>query len=144
MCKLSGHEHVQVEEHDNQVMVWRHNDLWKESNEDYKGMSTQEIRRGCVLPDEDVNVIKGVGCSLAVVAQGGEALGDVPWIEFNLVLKTVQSKRQRLRPRKNMVAKGLVNNPLLDSEVTLVREAHVILEVSKWVGVSTIGKRKTS
>ncbi|KAK8577503.1 hypothetical protein V6N13_027775 [Hibiscus sabdariffa] len=57
MCKLSGHEHVQVEEHDNQVMVWRHNDLWKESNEDYKGMSTQEIRRGCVLPDEDVNVV---------------------------------------------------------------------------------------
>ncbi|KAK8502434.1 hypothetical protein V6N13_130517 [Hibiscus sabdariffa] len=90
--KPEGHEHLQVEEHDNHV-VW--------------------ISRGCALPDEDVNVVirneesqggldlsryegailvknlmepramiilevEGVGCSLAYVAQGGEVLGDVP------------------------------------------------------------------
>ncbi|KAK8589985.1 hypothetical protein V6N13_088778 [Hibiscus sabdariffa] len=54
----------------------------------------------------------------------------------------MKGKRQRRRPRKNIVIKGLVNDPLSNFEAELVREVHTTLKAGKWVGVSTIGKEE--
>ncbi|KAK9024633.1 hypothetical protein V6N11_004791 [Hibiscus sabdariffa] len=47
MCRWTQ---TQVEEDNNQVVVWQHNDLWEESNEDDRGMFDKRVRRVVLCP----------------------------------------------------------------------------------------------
>ncbi|KAK8700352.1 hypothetical protein V6N13_018749 [Hibiscus sabdariffa] len=59
--QTEGHKQVQVEEHDNQIVIWQHNDLWEESNEGDRGMPDEGIRMGCALLYEDANMLHKLG-----------------------------------------------------------------------------------